>query len=968
MSSDTVKQRVVKVFISSTFRDMNAERDYLNKYIFPHIHSYCDERYIEFYPIDLRWGIREEDTRNGLVMTSCLEQIDDSRPFFIGILGSRYGWIPTQNDVNLMRSSDETQKSWITSKINEHASITEIEMEYGALANSNISDACFLIREDTMDLSDDFKEKPGSLEDRKLKDLKNRVRSQSVFPVHSYSSLEEFGRIIHDELMSMIIREFPSNVDDYQESLISRHEYTYSRRCNTLWDLGNVYSNCDRWLDSGKQFLLIRGEAGSGTSTACANIVRYLRERYDSPIIYYDFEEEDMNGDVIATLQEFLKQKNNHIDPQAWSLIVLDNCSILNQDEVFGLMEWMSTLSTGTHVIVTASNFSPADILIQRYLYPPVITIHGLTEEDSRKEFASNYLLRYGKKISDIQLEQLVKVENTKDPTYLSFALNNLVNYGSFEHFDEYLQNIIKEAKSDDVFSIWDGIRSQTRDIDAVNCGDDYAKAIILLAQMQHIGISERDICTIAEISTAKWAIIRPYIYKWCKGNKTKLVFIKSQWEPVIKNIYSTPWQASLGVQAINWYIENRSFTIAANAAASIWAYIWHLPIDLAIGQEAYTDFKQKLFDFACSPDVVIRLNTQSLTWLLKYLLHDHEIKDFKNRFGRDINILSFEEKETYYLNLIQVFNNLNSGSDMAYCYTQLAEVVKKHGNVKKASYYEALSFLVTGKAQEAIDTVRPLITDEKSTFLFFKSKSTLSDEEKKISTMAQCLIYQAYSLSVDVSASENDLNKLQDKVVRILAENSRNNDKAICKTVNKTAIDVLYMLCYTNRRKEAVSFYNAICDKIDLSWKSTDLEHYAKYLISYSLVLIFAQSNKEDRSKEYNASCNAGELAWLAGKEYMQNQSCIIADYIYFKVHGQYRPRSFQIYKHQYNPPRLYNRSLQHHTRKSLDWRLVDIGVRKNILAERDFYKNLIYEIQPEHIRQQMLTEEDILMKEMLL
>ena len=55
------RSRKIKVFISSTFMDMHNERDYLNTYIFPRIHEYCKERFIEFYPIDLRWGITEQE-------------------------------------------------------------------------------------------------------------------------------------------------------------------------------------------------------------------------------------------------------------------------------------------------------------------------------------------------------------------------------------------------------------------------------------------------------------------------------------------------------------------------------------------------------------------------------------------------------------------------------------------------------------------------------------------------------------------------------------------------------------------------------------------------------------------------------------------------------------------------------------------------------------------------------------------
>lgn len=36
--------RQIRVFVSSTFRDMKAERDYLVKFIFPQLRRLCDER------------------------------------------------------------------------------------------------------------------------------------------------------------------------------------------------------------------------------------------------------------------------------------------------------------------------------------------------------------------------------------------------------------------------------------------------------------------------------------------------------------------------------------------------------------------------------------------------------------------------------------------------------------------------------------------------------------------------------------------------------------------------------------------------------------------------------------------------------------------------------------------------------------------------------------------------------------
>ena len=42
--------------------------------------------------MDLRWGIAEEQGKRKETLKFCLNEIHACRPFFIGLLGERYGW------------------------------------------------------------------------------------------------------------------------------------------------------------------------------------------------------------------------------------------------------------------------------------------------------------------------------------------------------------------------------------------------------------------------------------------------------------------------------------------------------------------------------------------------------------------------------------------------------------------------------------------------------------------------------------------------------------------------------------------------------------------------------------------------------------------------------------------------------------------------------------------------------------
>ncbi len=119
----------IYVFISSTFNDMHAERDYLVKNVFPELSVWCNERMLRLVDIDLRWGITEEDSKiNKRVVDICLNRIDDCRPFFLCFLGQRRGWIPKKEDV-----SEETLKRQGINEVIGKESVTEMEIRHAVL-------------------------------------------------------------------------------------------------------------------------------------------------------------------------------------------------------------------------------------------------------------------------------------------------------------------------------------------------------------------------------------------------------------------------------------------------------------------------------------------------------------------------------------------------------------------------------------------------------------------------------------------------------------------------------------------------------------------------------------------------------------------------------------------------------------------------------------------------------------------
>lgn len=91
--------RTFRLFVSSTFSDFVAEREALQKEVFPELERYCAEHGARFQAVDLRWGITEEAQREHDTMRICLEEVRrcqqlSPKPNFAVLLGDRYGWEP----------------------------------------------------------------------------------------------------------------------------------------------------------------------------------------------------------------------------------------------------------------------------------------------------------------------------------------------------------------------------------------------------------------------------------------------------------------------------------------------------------------------------------------------------------------------------------------------------------------------------------------------------------------------------------------------------------------------------------------------------------------------------------------------------------------------------------------------------------------------------------------------------------
>jgi nephrocystin-3 len=266
--------RTVRIFLSSTFRDFGEERDLLVRRVFPALRAKLKDRFVELVDVDLRWGITAEQAERGEVLPICLTEIDRSRPYFIGLLGERYGWVPEKGKYspNLLR-----QRRWLR----EHQggkSVTELEILHGVLNDPKMAGrARFYVR------STAYARKKGKAylaqdaEDRRRQQaLKARVRA-SGFPVLRYGTPRDLARRLEKDLWALLDAEFPASaVPDAFERERMRHE-AYAAPRRRLYLGGREYVRTLRsLLRRNTPRILITGQSGGGKSALLANALQGL--------------------------------------------------------------------------------------------------------------------------------------------------------------------------------------------------------------------------------------------------------------------------------------------------------------------------------------------------------------------------------------------------------------------------------------------------------------------------------------------------------------------------------------------------------------------------------------------------------------------------------------------------------------------------------------------------------------------
>eukprot|EP00002_Diphylleia_rotans_P009411 TRINITY_DN1958_c0_g1_i3.p1 TRINITY_DN1958_c0_g1~~TRINITY_DN1958_c0_g1_i3.p1 ORF type:complete len:2140 (+),score=447.96 TRINITY_DN1958_c0_g1_i3:52-6471(+) len=96
-AKDVSDLSTVSIFMSSTFADTTAERNYMMDFGYPDLIEFCRTKGIECNVVDLRWGVSNEFIDDHMAEDVCLQELDrcmqrSLAAAFVFLSSERYGW------------------------------------------------------------------------------------------------------------------------------------------------------------------------------------------------------------------------------------------------------------------------------------------------------------------------------------------------------------------------------------------------------------------------------------------------------------------------------------------------------------------------------------------------------------------------------------------------------------------------------------------------------------------------------------------------------------------------------------------------------------------------------------------------------------------------------------------------------------------------------------------------------------
>jgi hypothetical protein len=491
--------RQIRVFISSTFRDMMKERDLLVKEVFPELRRKCVRRFVTFTEVDLRWGITEQQANEGQVLPLCLAEIERSRPYFIGLLGQRYGWVPDTIQPEVIE-----REPWLREHLTGRTSVTELEILHGVLNNPKMTDHAFFYFRDPAYAADpalppderrDMVERniqadverygeaeaTRRTEERKAKlaALKQRIRDSKLPLMEPYANPKALAETVRREFDELIDRLYPE--DQTPDLLVQErtaHEAHAKNKLFACIDRPAHLASLNAFaapVEHGGQGLVVTGESGGGKTALLAAWARDWSKNHPEDFLFQHYFGATPDS---ASPERFLHRLLGELKSRFG---ITDDIPTDPEKLRDALPLWLAqTIGRGRVVLVLdglnqvqgsepdrrlrflPGHFPPHVAAIASALPGPALDAlcqRGWAEHDlpraSEAEvdaMVGEYLKIHARTLESALRRQLVTAPGAANPLFLRTVLEELRQFGSFERLPQRVHHYLEADNPKDLF------------------------------------------------------------------------------------------------------------------------------------------------------------------------------------------------------------------------------------------------------------------------------------------------------------------------------------------------------------------------------------------------------------------------------------------------------------------------------------------------------------------------------------
>ncbi|KAM6202580.1 telomerase protein component 1 [Rhynchocyon petersi] len=490
--------RSIRLFISSTFRDMHGERDLLLRSVLPALQARAAPHRISLHGIDLRWGVTEEETRRNRQLEVCLGEVENSQ-LFVGILGSRYGYVPSHYNL-----PNHPHFQWVH-QYPPGRSVTEMEMVQflnRGLRLQTSSPALIYFRDSSFlsSVPDTWKSDfiPESEEAaHRITELKNYLSKQKEITCRRYScewggvaagrpyvgGLEEFGKLVLQDIWNIIQKlylqsgsqlEQPGSTPDddlVQATFQQLQSPPSSARRRLLQNTVQQLMQHQGWLS------LVMGQSGQGKTAFLASLVSTLQAPDGtrvSPLVFFHFTGARPDQSLALTLlrrlcaflhshlqepgglpstyrglvwelqQRLLPRSAQFLHAGQNLVLIIDGADRLVDQTGQLISDWIpKTLPRKVHLVLSVSSDTGLGETLEQSQNVHVVAL-GPLEPSARAQMVREELALYGKRLEESpfnnQMQLLLVKKGSALPLFLRLVTDHLRLFTLYEQVSERLR------------------------------------------------------------------------------------------------------------------------------------------------------------------------------------------------------------------------------------------------------------------------------------------------------------------------------------------------------------------------------------------------------------------------------------------------------------------------------------------------------------------------------------------------